>query len=296
VRRAALALLAVAALAGAGCGGGEDNDESATQLLERGFATDVDTGVFTMVAEVELDGGPVDGPFRLELEGPFRAAGSPTEMPDLDLTFRASGAGQEYEGRTIVTRENAWVEFEGETYEVGEELWAQLLEALEQPQPGQPETLEEAGVDPLDWVEGLEEDGEERVGGVAATKVTGTIDIEAMLRDFDRLAGRRGIPEDVLDQAGDVVDDVEFDTWIDANDVWRRIAAETEFSVPEDQRDAAGGLEGGSVSLDMTLDDPNEPVEIEGPAEARPIDELLRRLGVPPELLLGPGFAQPAPG
>jgi hypothetical protein len=117
-----------------------------------------------------------------------------------------------------------------------------------------------------------------------------------MLRDFDRLAGRRGIPEDVLDQAGDVVDDVEFDTWIDANDVWRRIAAETEFSVPEDQRDAAGGLEGGSVSLDMTLDDPNEPVEIEGPAEARPIDELLRSLGVPPELLLGPGFAQPAPG
>jgi hypothetical protein len=46
----------------------------------------------------------------------------------------------------------------------------------------------------------------------------------------------------------------------------------------------------------MTLDDPNEPVEIEGPAEARPIDELLRSLGVPPELLLGPGFAQPAPG
>jgi hypothetical protein len=37
-------------------------------------------------------------------------------------------------------------------------------------------------------------------------------------------------------------------------------------------------------------------VEIEGPAEARPIEELLRQLGIPPELLLGPGFAQPSPG
>ena len=296
MRRAALALLAAAALAGAGCGGEQGNDESATRLLERGFATDVDTGVLKLDAEVELDGGPFDGPFRLELEGPFRAAGSPTEMPDLDMAFRASGAGEEYEGRAIVTRENAWVEFEGETYEVGAGLWARLLEALEQPQPGLPDTLEEAGIEPLDWVEGLEENGEGHLSGVPATKVTGTIDIEAMLRDFNRLAGRQGIPEDVLDRVNDVVDDVEFETWIDENDVWRRISGETEFHVPEEERDSAGGLEGGSISLDMTLDEPNEPVEIEGPAEARPIDELLRRLGIPPELLLGPGFATPTPG
>jgi hypothetical protein len=296
VRRAALALLAAAALAAAGCGGDDGNDEAATQLLERGFATDVDTGLFTVEAEVELDGGPVDGPFRLELEGPFRAAGSPTEMPDLDMTFRASGAGQEYDGRAIVTRENAWVEFQGETYEVGEDLWAELLTALEEPQPGQPRTLEEAGIDPMDWVHGLEEDGEERVDGVPATKLSGTIDIEAILRDFDRLAGRQGIPDEALDQVDDVVDDVDFETWIDENDVWRRIRGETEFSVPEEERDSAGGLEGGSVSLDMSLDDPNEPVEIEGPGEARPIDELLRSLGIPPEALLGPGFATPTPG
>jgi hypothetical protein len=139
VRRAALGLLAAAVLAGCGADGG--NDEAATELLERGFATDVDTGVFTLDAEVELDGGPVDGPFRLELEGPFRAGGDPTEIPDFDMTFRASGAGREYEGRAIVTRENAWVEFEGETYEVGEDLWPDLLAAVEQADAGQPRTL-----------------------------------------------------------------------------------------------------------------------------------------------------------
>jgi hypothetical protein len=295
VRRAALTLLAAAALAAAGCGADEGNDESATQLLERGFATDVDSGVFTLEAEIELDGGPEEGPFRLELEGPFRG-GSPTEVPDLDMTFRASGAGQEYEGRAIVTRENAWVEFQGETYEVGEDLWAQLLAAVEQADPGQPRTLEEAGIEPLDWLDGLEEDGEDRVGGVQATKVSGTVDVEQVARDFNRIAGPQRVPEDQLDQVDEIVDDVELQTWIDEDDVWRRITAETEFHVPEDDRDSVGGLEGGSVSVDLALEDPNEPVEIEGPAEARPIDELLRRLGIPPEQLLGPGFAAPTPG
>jgi hypothetical protein len=238
----------------------------------------------------------VDGPFRFEVEGPFRAAGGPTEVPDLDMTFRASGAGQEYAGRAIVTRDNAWVELEGETYEVGEDLWAELLAALRQQASGQPRSLAEAGIDPMDWLDGLEEDGEERVDGVPATKLTGTVDVEAMLRDFDRLAGRQGIPGPVLDQVDDVVDDLEFATWIDRNDVWRRITGETEFHVPEEERDSAGGLEGGSVTLEMTLAEPNEPVEIEGPAEARPIDELLRSLGIPPESLLGPGFATPSPG
>jgi hypothetical protein len=46
----------------------------------------------------------------------------------------------------------------------------------------------------------------------------------------------------------------------------------------------------------MELDDPNEPVEIDGLGDGRPVDELLRRLGIPPEALLGPGFAQPTPG
>jgi hypothetical protein len=46
----------------------------------------------------------------------------------------------------------------------------------------------------------------------------------------------------------------------------------------------------------MTLAAPNEPVSIEGPGDGRPISELLRALGIPPQLLLGPGFEVPEPG
>jgi hypothetical protein len=297
VRRAALALLAVAVAAAAGCGGdGDAGAESAGNRLERGFATDVDTGVLTLEAEVELDGGSVEGPFRLELEGPFRAAESPTQLPDLDMEFHAEAAGQEYAGRATVTRENAWIEFEGETYEVGEEQWARAREALEEEAEGEPETFADAGIDPLEWVTDLEDAGEEDVAGTATTKVTGQLDPERILRDVGRVSGSAAIPESVLDQVDDVVDDVEFETWLGDDDIWRRISAETDFQVPEDERDAAGGLEGGTISLDLRLDDPNEPVEIETPADAQPLEELLRRLGIPPEAILGPGFAQPSPG
>ena len=294
----AAALLAALVLTVSGCGGGGDEEE-ASGVLKRGFATDVDTGVLTLDAEVQLEGVEwVEGPLRLELKGPFRAAGSPTEMPDLDMEFRASGLGQTYDGRVVVTRENAWVEFGGATYEVGEELWARVIEALERGDPNAPESLREAGIDPLDWVVDAETDADEDVGGIPATKVTASLDVERMLRDFNKLVRDpdRHIPEKALGRVDDVVDDVDFETWVGEDDIWRRVSAETEFEVPEDERDSAGGLEGGRVALDIRLDEPNEPVEIEGPAEARSIDELLRRLGIPPELLLGPGFAAPTPG
>ena len=297
MRPAAAVVLAVLLAVAAGCGGG--NDEEAAALLERGFATDVETGLMALDAEVELEGvAQVDEPLRLRLDGPFRAAGGPTELPDLDMTFRAEGAGQELSGRVILTRENAWVEYQGTTYEVGEELWAQALETVETPQPGAPESFAEAGIDPIDWIDDAETDGEEEVGGTPTTKVSARLDLEAMLRDFNDLVTdpESRIPESAFDQLDDVVEDVDFEAWVGEDDIWRRISAESDFEVPEDDRDGAGGLESGRVELDMQLAEPNAPVEIEGPAAARPIDELLGRLGIPPELLLGPGFAQPAPG
>jgi hypothetical protein len=292
VRRAAL----IALLALAGCGGG--NDEEASGLLERGFSTDVRSGVASVDAELELDGiEGFEGPLRLTLDGPFEVAGGdPTDLPNLDMDFRASGAGQEFAGRVVLTRENAWVEYGGSTYEVGEELWAQLRQTLDEQSRGQPETFAEAGLDPLDWVDGAEVEGEEQVSGVRATKVRGTLDVEAFLRDSNELSGGQRVPESTLRDVEDVIDDVEFEAWIGSDDIWRRVATEAAFEVPEEERDSVGGLEGGRLSLEVELDDPNEPVDIDEPPEARPLEELLRRLGVPPEALLGPGFAQPAPG
>ena len=287
------ALIAVVALAG--CGG---NDEEAAGLLERGFSTDVRSGYATVEAELELQGiEGFEGPIRLRLDGGFEVAGGePTEVPNLDMDFQLSGAGREVAGTVVLTPANAWVRYGGTEYEVGEELWAQARQAFREQSQGQPLTFAEAGMDPLDWVDDAEVEGEERVSGVRTTKVSGTLDIEAMLRDSNELAGSEAVPDSVLGDVEDVIEDVEFEAWIGADDIWRRIATEASFEVPEEERDSVGGLEGGDLSLEVELDRPNDLVEMPAPSDPRPIDELLRRLGIPPEALLGPGFAQPAPG
>jgi hypothetical protein len=289
VRRAAL----VALLALAGCGGGSDED--AADLIDRGFSTDVRSGVFSAGGELRLSGlGALAGPLRFDLEGPFEV-GSSTTLPVLDLEVRASGMGQDFAGRLVTTRENGWVEYAGTTYEAGETLWAELRRAIEA-QGGEPTTFGEMGLHPRRWLDDLETEGDEEVAGVDTTKVTGTLDLSVLLPEANRLSPETQLPPSTLRQVDDAFDEVRFEAWIGEDDIWRRVSVEAEFEIPEELRDSAGGLSGGRLSFEMGLEDPNEPVEVKGLGDGRPLDELLRRLGIPPEAVLGPGFAQPAPG
>jgi hypothetical protein len=279
------------------CGGGDGagGEQDAMRLLERGFSTDVDSGEVDMEIELELDGVQgADGPFRLELSGPFRSR-RPTAVPDLDAKIIASGRGAGFEGRMVLLAQNAWIEYGGETYEVGHELWTRAQESLSR--EGRPETFAQADVDPLDWIKDAETDGTAEVSGATTTKVTGELDAAAMLRDFNSLSpDSAAMPQRTLDQVDDSIDAVEFAAWIGEDHIWRRISSQTSFTIPAEEREGTGGIEGGRVSLEMTLAAPNEPVLIEGPRDGRPISELLRALGIPPQLLLGPGFEVPVPG
>jgi hypothetical protein len=289
VRRAAL----VAVLALAGCGGGSDED--AADLIDRGFSTDVRSGVFSAEAELRLSGlGALAGPLQFSLEGPFEVTSS-TTVPAMDLEVRATGMGQDFSGRVVMTQENGWVEYEGTTYEAGEALWAELRRAIET-QGGEPQTLADMGLHPRRWLDDLETEGDEDVAGEPTTKVTGTVDLNVLLRELNRLSPDARLPQSALRQIDEAVEEVRFEAWIGDDDIWRRVSAETEFEIPAALRDSAGGVSGGRLSFEMGLENPNEPVEVEGLGDGRPLDELLRRLGIPPEALLGPGFAQPAPG
>ena len=298
LRRLTPLLLLLALIAGCGDSGGSSSGQSASEVLKKAGTQTAKSADVKLELEASVKGGEgFDGPAKFSLEGPYRSNGAKT-LPDLDWKLHAEGDGQKFDARLITTRDNAWVEYGGTTYQVGEALWARALAALaQQEEPGAPETLAEAGIDPLEWVEEAETGGEETVDETQATEVTAKLDVESMLRDFTRIPGatRRRLPEGTLRDAEDVVEDVELEALIGEDDIWRRISAETEFDIPEDERDALGGLEGGRVELHVQLAQPNEPVEIEGPSQARPIDELLRALQIPPELFLGPGFAQPSP-
>lgn len=289
-------MLAAVALVAAGCGGDEGGGaREAKDLLQRGFSTDVDSGKIRMAMELELEGGEsVDGVFGLELSGPFRSRG-PTRAPDADLDFEAAGQGLKLEGGLVLLPENAWIEFGGESYELGEELWSSVQESASTGEGSDP--FGEANIKPLDWITAAETEEGEEISGTETTKVTGQLDVASMLGDFNRLSPEEAaIPPEALDQVEEAIGRVGFGAWIGDDDIWRRISSSAKFSVPEAQRAGVGGVEGGRVSLNMTLAAPNEEVSIENPGPGSPLSDLLRNLGIPPESLLGPGFEAPAPG
>ena len=63
---------------------------------------------------------------KLSLAGPYKSNGK-GQLPSADMALKVEGAGPPpIEGRLISTGKNAFVEYGGETYEVGEEEIAEL--------------------------------------------------------------------------------------------------------------------------------------------------------------------------
>ncbi|MDQ3645024.1 MAG: hypothetical protein M3356_05910 [Actinomycetota bacterium] len=304
-----LAIVATLALAliGAGCGGddgGGSSDEDARALLEKAFTTQVDSGDIALDLKAELDGAEeLKGPLSLTLSGPFKSEG-PKDLPILDWDIVAEGAGQKFDVGLTVTNDNAFVEFQGEAYEAGTQLFSQFKQQYAAQQPNGQLTLKSFGLDPATWLEDPEvEDGDE-IGGDSTQVVSGTVDVEKVVRDFYSLTKsdafrqqleRQGqtipeIPEpsdEDIQKIEDAIDELTLEVNVDENDVARRLSLEGDFTVPEDAGD--GEVKGGSVSFGYTLEEVGIDPQIEGPANAKPLTELIQQFGP----LLGGGLPQP---
>lgn len=302
---ATLASLAVA-LVTTGCGGGGGSSEDAQALLEKAFAKEVDSGDLELQAEAQIDGlASLAGPLTFSLSGPFKSE-DPQEVPVLDWDIAAKGAGQELDAGLIVSEDNAFVEYQGETYEVGAELFAQVKEQYARQQPEEEPTLKSFGVDPTGWLEDPQvKDGEE-IGGDSTQVVTGAVDVEKVVRDlysltrsdaFRRQLESQGqavpeIPEpsdEDIDKIVEAVDALELEVNVDDDDTLRRLSLQADFTVPEGTGD--GQVKGGSVSFAVKLNEVDVEPDIEEPTDARPLSELTQRFGG----LLGGGLPQPAP-
>ena len=157
---ALLALIAVGLLAGlrqrrqsggGGSSGGGSDDPAA--LLKKAFATDVDVGELKLAMKVDVKGSAkMSGPVSVALAGPFESRGK-DKLPLVDWDVDVSGAGHDFSGGIVATEDNAFVKFRGQTYEVGTQLYEQFVRQQAQQKDSGPQTLEELGVDPADWLE-----------------------------------------------------------------------------------------------------------------------------------------------
>lgn len=305
---AALALALLLAACGDGGSGGTSGDASAGNLLERATKQTAKSADVKLELTADLKGvDELKGPVKLNLEGPYRSNGQ-NAMPDLDWKVNAEAAGKNVSARLITVPDNAFVEYKGTTYEVGQQLMAKLTSQLKQSQTD-PKELRSLGLDASKWIKDPEVSDEE-VDGVATKRVSGDVDVRKLLEGFNKLFARPSVSgqlpqgaatpsmsKQTIDQIVDAVDKAHVETDVGRDDgILRRNSTEISFEVPEDERAGAKGLEGGDIKFLFEQSDVNGDQQVTAPSGARPIQELLRGIGIPPELLLGPGFTTPAPG
>lgn len=284
---ALLLALAAAATIGA-CGGGSDEDAQA--VLDKAFSTRIESANVSLDMQLSGEGArQLEDPLRVKLTGPYKNNGS-KKLPNLDWDLSIAAAGQSFSAGVIATDDNAFVDFQGTAYEVGEDVVARINTQLEQQTGGdQDQSLKALGIDPANWVRDPKTEDDEEVAGTDTTHVTGAVDMTRLLDDLNKAAAKAGevqggevteIPEEQRKQIAEAVKDPKFDVYVGKDDdILRRLSVDLGFEVPEDQRDQADGLKSGKVSFTVELSDIGDDQEIKAPSDARPIADLLSQFG-----------------
>ena len=123
----------------------------------------------------------VTGPYQSNRKG---------QLPSADLAFKVEGGKQDFQGKLISTGKNAFVEYQGETYEVGDQAIAQLRKQGESQQFSTADLSKLMGT-MSDWFPESEAQDAE-LGGEPVDRVTGKLDLSRALKDLKAFAEKSG--------------------------------------------------------------------------------------------------------
>lgn len=281
---AALACLALCGALLAACGGDENEDATAQELLDETFGKGVsaiDNGHANLTFVLDPEGLlALGGPMKLSLDGPFTTPGD-GQLPHFELDVAATLAQQVFRGTALSTGRAAFVQLGGRHYKVDRDFVADLrkglADAAAKKQPG----LKALGIDPLRWIEGAQIRGEEDVVGVDTTRISGNVKVATLLADVDRLLSKaRGgsgglLSPQIRQQIADAVKTARVDVWTGTEDkILRQLAVRIDFAF-EDRARPIPGLDAGKINLRLRLTDVNETkLSVQAPEGARPLSDL----------------------
>ena len=271
IRRGIAILACGAGVAFTGCGAQE------AEVVKGAFEKDIKSANI----EVAMDIKGSQSSMGLKLAGPYRSNGE-NQLPSADLAVQVTGAAPgAINGRVISTGKNAFVEYGGETYELGEDVVAQMQKSNEASGQLTPNDIRAMMGEMQDWFPSTDTQEDADLEGEPVTRVTGKLDLSKALTDLKQLASRPGMSgAQGLEQLskGDIKDiermfsDPKFTLDVGREDgKLRRIVAS--FTVDD-------GTDKGAMEFSMRFKDVDKPVEIDAPAtgSGKPIEELGRKL------------------
>ena len=231
---------------------------------------------------------------RVEASGPFVSNKDKLPSLDVELKIGAIGGGQTISTGLLSTGDRAFVKFQEVYFEQPRAEVARANRSLRKGK-GRETSLEQLGLDPRLWLAEATDEGEAEVSGVATRHLSGTLDVRALLEDFNTFVRKSGSavsgatgqtpPEPLTDEQiatiSESVRNPTFDVYVgEADGIIRRVSGRLSFEIPKPSRAGLGGMEGGQIEFSLEFADVNGDQEIEAPANARPLSALTRTLGV----------------
>jgi len=296
-------LVALLALVAVGCGGGDDEASTSTdvnQLLEDTFkgGKDVKSGKLDLKLDFEPEGGSGQ-PFSVRLTGPFQSQGE-GKLPKFSLAATLEGGGQSFQAGVTSTGDKGFVNFQGTDYAVSDQLFKQFTAAYEEAQKKAKEnqqgddktTLATLGIDPRRWLTDAKNAGEAKVGDTDTIKITGGVDVSRLLDDVNTaldkarglgVQGSADLPEKLTEaqkrQVAEAIKDLSVEIYTGKEDtILRRMLIQLAVKLPEGASSQAG-TQAGKLALDFSILDLNEDQEVEAPSNPKPFEELANQLG-----------------
>lgn len=311
LRSLALTAVAAGALGISGCGdddttasggGGGGGATDARTLLVNTFqptgdASKIKSGQIELKIKGDLTGGSTDGSGEATANIKLNEANG-DQIPEFSAAVKVKGeqkGGQKLDidaGGTY-TNNRFYVAYDGDNYDVGEELSKRAVDSLQNAikQSGssgnadQKELIGKLGLEPEKWLTDPKVDSEEKVGDVDTYKISGAVDVKALVPDIleaakkaQSLAGSNAgakVPEVTdaqLDQASKQIKKLDVAIWTGKDDnILRKLEVDLEIEGTKGDKVA------GTVSL--TLTDVNQKQDIKAPSDTKPITDLMPKLG-----------------
>jgi hypothetical protein len=275
------------------------------QLLRQTFSgsKQVESGRLALDVRIAAHGRGAEalgGPVTVKLSGPFQSEGK-GRLPQFALDAELQGGGQRLAAGATSTGEKGYVRFQGEDYVLSPQIFMQFKagyeEAQKQGTKSSGRSFAALGLDPRSWLTNARNAGESKVGDTETIKITGDVDVAALLDDVEvalrkarslglQGAGKlsSGLTAEQRRQVEEAVKrlDVEIHTG-KADKILRRIKLDLRVA---DEREGSGTL-----ALDLRMTGVNEDQDIPEPSGAKPFAELAGRLQV---LGLALGGASPS--
>jgi hypothetical protein len=298
--RTAVVVLAIALpipAAVAGCGGGSSSSsEDPQQVLDQTFNNP--TKITSGKLDLSLGGsaeGQQSGNFSATISGPFQTdPNDNTAFPQLDLTANISGSAGgpsiSFDGSLITTKDNAFVEYQNQAYEVGTAAFKQFTNAYaqaakqNQAKGSSSNGFSQFGIDPKTWLTNVSNEGTTDVDGTDTIHIHGDADVGKIVTDLQKVSKQTSgttqqISPDQLKQLTDAVQTASIDVYSGTDDhLLRKLAVSLAIAPPSS---AGASVSKINVNFSITLSDVNQPQTITAPSNAKPISELLGQLGIP---------------